>query len=621
MPRTITPATSVENLKKEAKRWLKALRAHDPDARARIVRAYPDAPAEPVLRDVQYALAREYGCASWIALTQALAGPTVDYDRLANDLLAAFNSRDESALQRLNDQYGRAFTFDDLWAEVWRRLYSFRQRASGGRAATLERAEAETLIANDAGFASWAALTGTAAARTARVPPYIVDTEEDRIGPRRRLTDAEWDELIGVMKERRITGLDAGGLMNDRVLARVAALDQVTSLGLGGSRELTDDGLLQLARMPQLERLDLSEYPGGRLTDRGFGVLRHLPNLRAFAMTWQLGVTDAGVVNLKFCDRLERVDLMGSHTGDGAIEALRGKPTLEYVQTGRRVTDAGLALLHEFPALTHLLVDGPFTNEGLARIAALERLAELDLFWHVTGITADGFAHLVRLPNLTSLGADNELSNDAAMASIAQMPALRKLRAQNSVATDAGWDALSRSRTLEQLWGRECPNFASRGFVALSKMPALRILGISCKNVSDEALATLPDFPALSKLTPIHVTDAGFAHVGRCARLEDLSCMYCRDTTDVSTAHIANLRLKTYYAGLTQITDRSLEIFGRMDSLEAFELYEVKGVTDAGITFLAGLPRLRTVDLSGMPHVTFEGTRVFPPRVRVRYST
>jgi hypothetical protein len=40
-----------------------------------------------------------------------------------------------------------------------------------------------------------------------------------------------------------------------------------------------------------------------------------------------------------------------------------------------------------------------------------------------------------------------------------------------------------------------------------------------------------------------------------------------------------------------------------------------------GLAFLAGLPRLRTVELSGLPHVTYEGTRVFPARVRVKYST
>ena len=97
------------------------------------------------------------------------------------------------------------------------------------------------------------------------------------------------------MKERRVTALDANGLMTDAVLARVADLEHVTTLSLGGSRELTDDGLLHLARMPQLRHLVLSEYPGGKLTDRGLEVLRHLPNLRTFEMTWQRGVSDAGV--------------------------------------------------------------------------------------------------------------------------------------------------------------------------------------------------------------------------------------------------------------------------------------------------------------------------------------
>ena len=57
MTRRITPQTTLENLKKEAKRWLKALRANDPEARER----FANGPAHPVLRDVQHALALEYG--------------------------------------------------------------------------------------------------------------------------------------------------------------------------------------------------------------------------------------------------------------------------------------------------------------------------------------------------------------------------------------------------------------------------------------------------------------------------------------------------------------------------------------------------------------------------------
>jgi len=441
------------------------------------------------------------------------------------------------------------------------------------------------------------------------------------------------------MSERGVTGIDANGFMTDAALKRIAELGMVTSLNLAGSRGLSDDGLQHLARMPQLETLNLSEYPGGKLTDRGLEVLRDLPNLRTFEMTWQRGISDASAANLKFCDKLESVNLMGSPTGDGAIQALRGKPHLRRFSSGRLVTDAGLPLLHDFPLLktwrgelpasgasevtggTHLLIDGPFTNHGLASLAGLEGVLELDLFWHVTGITSEGFAHLVHLPNLGSLGCDGQLSDNEAMRHIALMPRLRKLRAQESVANDDGFAALSKSRTLESFWGRECPNFGSRGFVAFSKMPALRGLGIGCKNVDDEALSTLPHFPALRELTPIGVQDAGFRHIGRCERLERLTCMYCRDTTDTATEHIAGLsNLKYYYAGLTQITDRSLEILGRMASLEVIDFFETKGITDAGLAHLAKLPHLREVNLSGLPNVTLAGTKVFPAHVRVNYE-
>jgi hypothetical protein len=98
--------------------------------------------------------------------------------------------------------------------------------------------------------------------------------------------------------------------------------------------------------------------------------------------------------------------------------------------------------------------------------------------------------------------------------------------------------------------------------------------------------------------------------------------MYCRSTGDAGTAHIAGLgNLRYYYAGLTQITDRSLEILGGIASLETVELYECLHVTDAGLVFLASLPRLREVEFSGLPGVTLEGTRVFADNVRIRHST
>jgi uncharacterized protein len=72
MSRSLTPDSSLEALKKEAKRWLKALRAGDEQALQRLVASTPAATANPSLRDVQLALAREHGLSGWAALRTAL---------------------------------------------------------------------------------------------------------------------------------------------------------------------------------------------------------------------------------------------------------------------------------------------------------------------------------------------------------------------------------------------------------------------------------------------------------------------------------------------------------------------------------------------------------------------
>ena len=68
----VTPGRSLESLRKEAKRWLKAIHANDADARARLVKVFPSAPAIPTLRDLQHALAVERGFSGWAALREAL---------------------------------------------------------------------------------------------------------------------------------------------------------------------------------------------------------------------------------------------------------------------------------------------------------------------------------------------------------------------------------------------------------------------------------------------------------------------------------------------------------------------------------------------------------------------
>lgn len=559
-------------------------------------------------------------------------------EQVALDLVAAHDGDDADALERLRHHYGKSLSHADIRASVWNRVYAVRQRSSRTGERHLEVGEARELLAREAGFGNWTAfIEATAAGRPAPGRSYEIDRKENAIRPRRALAAGEWDALIGLMKEERIPSLEAGGQMTDALLGRVADLEHVTRLQLEGSRQLTDDGLRHLARMPQLRELDLS---GCVLTDRALEVLRHLPNLRKFQMRWQSGISDSGVENLAFCEQIEKVDLMGTLTGDGAIRALAGKAGLRRFKSGRLVTDAGLALLHHFPVFktwqggevkcslmesepgpNQLLLDGPFTDAGVAGLAGLDGLFGLNFFWHATAITPAALSSLIQLPNLGFLAWEGKLCDDTAMRSISAMPRLRMLIAQEPVATDDGFAALARSRTLEYLWGRECPNLTGRGFTALSRMPALRGLGVSCKRVDDEALATLPRFPELRELMPMDVQDDGFRHVGHCEKLEMLWCMYCRDTTDAATEQLAGLsRLKLYYAGKTQITDRSLEILSAMRFLERLTFWETEGITNAGIRLLAKLPRLSELSLEGLPHVTADVVAEFPAQLRVNYA-
>ncbi len=93
MTRRITPQTTLDNLKKEAKRWLKALQASDSNARTRFQRAHPKSPAEPTLRDVQYALAREYGLDGWIDLRNAVESKPSPMPIARSRLTAFSNTR------------------------------------------------------------------------------------------------------------------------------------------------------------------------------------------------------------------------------------------------------------------------------------------------------------------------------------------------------------------------------------------------------------------------------------------------------------------------------------------------------------------------------------------------
>jgi hypothetical protein len=639
---------SLEQLRKQAKDFLRQYRSGDASARSRFDAASPRqsgaSNARPVsLADAQFVIARESGFDTWASLKHHVEDVWPSrigfYERLAHDLLRVCHSGDADALERIRELFGGYVTAEQVRARVLERPD---QEPGAPTDDSISLSQARLFVARLYSFGSWADFESSIAQPPARLgpsghglsatPPFFrIDWADNWIEPRPPLSDRDWDEIFEVMRDHRITGLRAAGQMNDAFLERLARLDHVTSVHLEGCRRVTDAGLAHLARMTRVERLNLT---GCSITDQGLSILRQLPELREFYVYHHSGISDLGLANLGFCEKLERVDLLGCTAGDGVIRALADKPRLRHFKSGNHVTDQGLVSLQHFPVFkkwqggepelsligfeaepNYLLLRGQISDEGMASLAALDGLFALNLDDARLAITAAGLRELTGLPNLAWLGFD---ATDETMVPIAELPHLRMLMCQDTHAGDAGFAALSHSRTLEYLWGRRCYNLSGRGFAAMAHMPALRGLSVSCKNVDDSALSALPHFPALVEFMPMDVPDEGFRHVGRCERLKALWCMYCRDTGDDATAHIAGLQhLESYYAGQTHITDRSLEILSRIHSLERITFWSCAGLTNAGVRLLAALPRLREVSLDGMPRVTRDVVSSFPTNVRV----
>jgi uncharacterized protein len=615
------------------------------DVAIQVVELYLANGADPSLEDDDGRTAADraeaMGMFRVVAMLRAAATPgrlrrLEEYQSAADALLDAYRTGAPAAMERLYKHTWHRRTWEAMRTYVQLDLGKRPAVAGGDVEITLD--DARFLVARDHGFESWAALVEyldsiadrKAAIAATPVTPYFPDEPEER---RHRRSTRDWDAAIALLRDEQIPALDAHGQMTDEILERIADLDHVTTLKLGGSKQLTDAGLRHLARMPQLRALDVG---GSAITDASLEVLRSLPELRSFN-AWGTQVTDRGAARLTHCPHLERVDLAFTASGDGAIAALAGRERLTHLRTGNGVTDSGIVRLHDIPVFktwhggdvamgltsydcepNQLMLRGTFTNAGLANLAGLDGLFGLNVDDSKLAITAHALKPLVDgLPNLGWLAFD---ANDEAMRYIGQMPRLRFLGCQDTITGDDGWVSLGASRSIEYIWGRRCYNLRSRGFAALAAMPALRALSVSCRNVDDSALALLPSFPSLTELMPMDVPDDGYRHIGRCERLESLVLMYCRDTTDRATEHIASLaNLKKYFASYTLVTDRTPEILAGISSLETIGLTGIPGITNTGISALARLPRLRDLDLGGLRNVTPEVATLFSPQVQVHY--
>ncbi len=147
-----------------------------------------------------------------------------------------------------------------------------------------------------------------------------------------------------------------------------AAFHRVVCVGLRDTK-VTDDDLKVLAKLPQLENLDLTNT---RVTGAGLEHIKDLKNLRVLAL-WKTQVDDAGLAHIKGLTKMWMLTLDDTRVTDAGLVHLKGMTGLEewLGLTDTAVTDAGLKHLEGFTKLRSLnLIRTQVTAAGAQNLQA-----------------------------------------------------------------------------------------------------------------------------------------------------------------------------------------------------------------------------------------------------------
>ncbi len=269
-------------------------------------------------------------------------------------------------------------------------------------------------------------------------------------------TDLGWVEPLGGRIER-----DGAG--------------QVLAVNLRASW-VSDGDLLELARLPKLERLDVSRT---RISDKGLAYLKTAPALRDVSLAYAERIGDPAHAVIKEWKQLRRLSLRGTVVADETAAAAASLPFLETLDLADSIVgDVGVEALASAPRLRQLsLGNVRMSDIGYQSLRQLTGLSSLDL----AGGRHRGF---------------NTLSERSVQA-IASLRQLRILRLGNL-------------------------KFPAKNFVLLTSLTSLEELGLeSCPEVTDDMVSHLAGWKSLRRvdLTGTRMTADGVAQL-RGARSE-----------------------------------------------------------------------------------------------------
>jgi hypothetical protein len=249
-----------------------------------------------------------------------------------------------------------------------------------------------------------------------------------------------------------------GVQLDDEDLARLAALDQLRSVGLRRLVHMSDAGATALLTSPKLESVTLIE---NAITGKTIEVLSELPALRVLDLRDCSTLATEDYVKLEKIPSLEVVRLSGEAVDDQVLKRLAGLPKLrsvtledagisdqglkdlaslplEELVLGRcfQLSDSAMQPFRDHPELRSLTLRDVMLSEldFLVALPELERLRLVELFVGPEELNES----LAPLEGLVALELRDMMADDTTAEAIAEMKSLESLTLAGTQITPDG---------------------------------------------------------------------------------------------------------------------------------------------------------------------------------------
>jgi len=429
---------------------------------------------------------------------------------------------------------------------------------------------------------------------------------------------------------------EGGPMPDDKCMPHIAHLTGLKVLFLENTN-ISAEGLQFLKGLKSLERLSISK----QLTDDGLAEIAQLPSLKALYIR-EDRLTNAGLAHLEKLASLEELDISNGRMSNAGLAHLAKLPSLRYLMlTGKNFTDDGLIYIKDIPSIKilHFGHLAHLTDRSLVHLSNVTTLERLSLHW-VEKITDSGIANLKKLPSLKQLDITHSQVTDNGLAHLKEIKSLEYLDLPQLCITDNGLAHLSGLSNLKHLnvGASTASPITDVGLSHLKGLKLLEELHIAGQGITDEGMAYIAELTNLKDLLlmtgPLNqgrLTGAGLSSLTRLRSLEKLylnqTDMTLTDLTqigklpnltnlDVTQIHHGNnfldisglTKLKHLSINLTRpdvFVDEDLACLARLKNLEWLQIGP-REFSDLGIGYLRNLTEMERLGIGG-PDLTDKG--------------